>query len=171
MPSSPVESRLERLEKEVGDHRRDDEGQFAALRGDIAKLGKTLGDRMDEMRDGLQSQIDSFTEDKVRAEGKAEGLAEGIRNAAAARMPKWWLPLATTIGVVFLSSMIGLIGWMGSTIWSMEQEKITAAQQRPTAAVTVNPAPPANPTPIAVSPTAPVLPAPPAADDAKPPVN
>lgn len=150
---------MDDLEKEVASHRRDDEGQFAALRSDIANLGVDLGQRMDKMRDGLQSQIDEFTEDKIKAAGRAEGLAEAARTAAAAKSPKWWLTLMIALGVVFLTALIGLIGWMGSTIWSMEQEKITAAQSRPAATVTVNPV---QPQPPASTPT---IPAPPAPDD------
>lgn len=145
-----VEKRVDRLQKELDDHRRDDLNQFDQLRGDIRKLGTDLGARIDEMAEGLQKQIDKMTLAKERAEGKAEGLAEA--KTAQAKDP-WWVVWARTAIFLTISGAVSLIVGLIVVIWNLEQEKITGLQHQPAASVTVNPAP-AQPSP-------PILPLPP----------
>lgn len=150
---SPLEKRVDRVETKLEKHVGDDESQFEALRKDIQTLGERLGKRMDDMAASLQGQIDKFTLDKVRAEGKAAGIAEAT--ASVPRTP-WWLRAGIIGGC---GAVMALIGWMASTIWSMETAKVDALQHQPAASVTVNPSP--APAPIQVAPPTPLLPAPP----------
>lgn len=114
----------------MDEHVKSDESQFEALRKDILGLGDRLGRRMDEMGKRLQAQIDGFTRDKLRAEGKAEGLAEAAKVAAR---PSWWVPYARWAMALLVTGAVGLIVMLVTTLWNLEQEKITALQNQPSA--------------------------------------
>lgn len=159
MPQSaptPVDKRIDNLERDLRSHVGEDEGQFAQLRTDIATLGRDLGRRIDEMGGKFQTQIDGLLLDKARAVGRAEGFADA--KATAPKAP-WWVRLlvglAATVGVA-------LVTGMATTIWNLEQEKIAALQKQPTSPVTVNAAPQAAPAAPAASPGPPTVPAAPA---------
>lgn len=78
--------------------------------------------------------------------GLGQVLTAQAANAAVAAAaitgakPRWWHPIALTVTGLLITAIISLLAWMGSTIFSLEQEKITALQNRPAANVTFNPA-------------------------------
>lgn len=158
---------MERIESDAEAHRRDDLNQFGQLRTDIAELGTKLADRIDKMGENLQGQITDLTLDKERAVGRAEGVASV---AAAAAVPKWWASWLQRAVFALCAGVVGLLCWMGSTIWAqnqaLQQARITAMQERPSATVTVSPAvaPPAAPAAASLPPGAAVQ-VPPSSDD------
>jgi hypothetical protein len=166
--------------RDIVDHKAQDQQSFAALRTDIAGLGDRLskridemGTRMDHMRDGLQSQIDQFTRDKIMAEGKAQGLAEAKNidaqvkaQAAEEAKPNPW---AIAIVPVIIAVLLTLIcTWLiRDKIQGPTQDiRTTTTTQVPLAAVP----PPGAPTPAA-QPSPPTVPAPPAQDTVQPSTN
>lgn len=94
---------------------------------------------------------------KVDVISNAQVASAAVAVAAAANgRPKWWQQL---VG----AAVVGLIGWMGATIFNMQTAAIKAAQDatRPAAQVTVNPTAPATPTQTyQVTPPAPAQPVP-----------
>jgi hypothetical protein len=106
-------------------------------------------DGMDDRFDKIDASIKVVSEAQVASASAAVAVAEA---ATKSGRPKWWHPVALALGVLFFSVVIGLLGWMGSTIWSLEQEKITALQNRPQATVTVNPVAGAQAVPAPVAP-------------------
>lgn len=166
---SSLEDRVGHVEGDIQAHREDDTGNFGALRNDIAKLGTDLGKRIDEMGKNLQGQITDLTLDKAKAEGRAEGIASIAANKPPLTWSQWLVRIvAGALAAALLSGTVGLVGWMGSTIWSLEQEKISQLQRLPTATVTVNPAQAVQPI---AQPTAPAPGTPPSALSDDPPAQ
>ena len=150
-----LEKRVDLVERGHAEHKTEDQGHFASLRGDIAAMGVALGERITDLGANLQSQIDGFARDKIHAEGVAEGLAtakiaEAEANAKLSK-PKWWAPMLRSLVLTACGAVVAVMGWMASTIWNLEQDKITALQARPASSVIVNP-PPAAQAPIATAP-------------------
>jgi hypothetical protein len=104
--------------------------------------------RLDKIDTGLRAVSDS----SIAATAAAAALA-----AVAAKPPSpapWFAPYVRAGVIGLCSAVIGLFGWMASTIWSMEAAKVDALQNRPpVSAVTVNP--PAAPTTPQAVPTIP----------------
>lgn len=115
-----ADSRIDNHEKRCEEH-------YAGIRSDMA-----------EMKDGLKDVVKKIDGVITAQAANAAVAAAAITNAR----PKWWHQL---IG----GAVIALIGWMASTIWSMEAEKVNSLQHQPAATVTVNPpqatAPPVSP--------------------------
>lgn len=114
-----LEARLVANERALSEHKGDDNQQFAALRGDIAKLGSDLGKRID----AIGVDVDRMKLDEAHAEGKAEGAAS-IKAAISA--PKWWHPIIITAVSLMMMGSLGLVGWMGNTIFQQKQTEIDA---------------------------------------------
>ena len=99
-------------------------GAFADLKGELAKVTET-----------------------VQTIAQAQVSSTEVRKALAGDRPKWWHPVVVAgVGLV-ITGMIGLIGWMASTIWNLNNERVDDALHRavPSASVTVNPATQAAP--------------------------
>jgi hypothetical protein len=120
------------------------------------RLSELAIQRLNDRQDNLDKL---FVENQRRIDGSFETIAGRLDNisttlnlvvtaqssnaavaaAAAANLannrPKWWHKLIGGAG-------LALVGWMASTIWSMETAKVDALQARPVpaAVVTVNPA-------------------------------
>lgn len=147
----------------LAEEQRRAELERVSLRADI-KAATTRQDnheaRCEEHYQGIRSDFNEMKGRMSTMDGKLDGIltAQATNAAVAAAAishgrPKWWVQLAG-------GAVLALIGWMASTIWSMETAKVDALQSRPPAAVTVNtPVAPVAP-PVAV-PETPLLPAPP----------
>lgn len=106
---SALSKRVERLEEDLGEHQRNDQDQFAALRLDngairkeISELSKSLNEKIGQLGSTLHNQIDAFRLDKAKAEGRAEALAE-------ARKPNPW---ALAIAPVVVGLLLGaIVSW------------------------------------------------------------
>ena len=127
--------RVDDLALELEEHKEEDTRRFEELRGDIAKVGPHVGTLLEAMRLSLQGQITELVLAKARAEGEAEGIAKATAPKPLTTSQIVVRSLLGTFGVVAMSAVIGLISWMGSTIWQLEQEKITQLQGRPTVTV------------------------------------
>lgn len=105
--------------------------------------------RIEERFDGLDDRLDRMGEKLdgiVLAQSNAKSAAEALANAGRG---KWWHPVVLTLVAGLVA---GIIGALLSTIWNLEQEKITAAQARPPTQVTVNPPATVQSTPDPTSP-------------------
>ncbi len=74
----------------------------------------------------LKGQLDAINA-TLKIISDAQVATAAVRQALANDRPKWWHQL---LG----GAVIGLIGWMGATIWNMNNARVDAALQRPIAA-------------------------------------
>lgn len=96
-------------------------------------------DDMDDRFDQLDAGVKRISDAQIASAAAATAVAQA---AMASNRPKWWHQL---LG----AAVVGVFGWMGATIWNMENARITALQDRPGASVTVNPAAAPSPPPVA----------------------
>lgn len=87
-----VEERLAVVEADLAEHKREDEGQFARLRADMAQGFKDLGEQIA----GLGKRVTAQELDQARAEGKAEGIAQ-------AKQPHPWWAILSPLGAALLT--------------------------------------------------------------------
>lgn len=108
------------------------------------RIDKRFND-MDTRFDKLDAGIKLVSDAQISSASAAATLA-----AVAAR-PVWWQPLLRSAILALIGAVMALIGWMGGTIWNLQNERVNSALRRevPAASVTVNPsqAAPAQPTP------------------------
>lgn len=125
------------LRSKITNHEIRCEEHYTGIRNDMTELKATVAKVVDKVDIVLTNQA-------ANAAVAAAAITHG--------RPKWWMQLAG-------AAIVGLIGWMASTIWSMEAAKVDALQHQPSAQVTVNPAQPQSPAtsapPIQVSPPIP----------------
>jgi hypothetical protein len=108
MPTA-IETRVERAERDLAEHKREDTTRFESLRADFDRMAADLGKRIDQAFTGVQGQIEQFKIDKARSEGKEEGLKE-------AKTPSpWAIALAPVLVAALLS---GVCAWFGHDLFN-----------------------------------------------------
>ena len=123
-------------------------------------------DDMDDRFDNLDKSIKVISDAQIASAAAATATATTTANATAAALvnarPKWWVTLLVSL---VGGAVVATFGWMGATIWNMQNARVDQAlrAERPAAQVTVNPA--QTPAPIMQQPA----PVPPLDQNAAPP--
>lgn len=132
-------------------------------RSDLATHEQICGERykaLEASNAEIKSEL-ATVNTTLKTISDAQIATAAVRQALAGDRPKWWHPVALGTAGLVATCLIGIIGWMGATIWNMQNARVDAALQRsvPTATVTVNPRPEAAPSeapsPLAYPSTAP----------------
>lgn len=140
MERQALGARISAADKRQDNHEARCEEHYQGIRSDFNEMKGRMSN-MDTKLDGI------ITNQAANAAVAAAAISNG--------RPKWWHQL---VG----GAVIALIGWMGSTIWSMEAAKVDALQKQPAAQVTVQQAP-ATPSTPAIAPSQMIPPSAPAA--------
>lgn len=132
-------------------------------RSDLASHEQICGERykaLEASNAELKAELGTINA-TLKTISDAQIATAAVRQALAGDRPKWWHPVALGVAGLVATCLIGVIGWMGATIWNMQNARVDAALQRsvPTATVTVNPRQESAPTdtqsPLAYPSTAP----------------